>query len=203
VDRANPHLAPACTSFEFEAKDPPQQRGPSGAFATVVVIVMSELFSERPWLGIVAVEQAELTNDGVTRRSIEDDASAEVMMTGEDAEIANQGEARRRHEGDESSDEVERVEQDGSGTVLPRAFEADADAAIGAKLEAVVRERRSTGVTNESFKSLAVMGRHAGAGVNGQAMMASDKGVGRRLTGRSRNTETNGRSGSRRHSRTA
>jgi len=75
---------------------------------------------------------------------------------GEDTVVAEHVKPRRRHEGAEPRDEVERVEQDGVGAVIPRGLEAEADAAIGVELEALLVERRPRDVAAGPLEALAV-----------------------------------------------
>ena len=152
--QTNPHLAAAWAIFEFEGKDATQQSGPTGRFAAVVVVVVGELFVDRPNRGAIAGEQFELTNDGRGRRFVGDDASAKAMMAGEEAEVANQGYARRRYQGGEASDEVDWFEKDGTRAIFPRTFEANADAAIVPEGESLEGQRGAAGVANEAFESL-------------------------------------------------
>lgn len=68
------------------------------------------------------------------------DLGAHRGVGGEQAAVAEHVESRRWNERREPSDEVERVEQDGVGAVLPRRLEAEADAAIGVDREVLLGE---------------------------------------------------------------
>lgn len=85
-----------------------------------------------------------------------DDARAEVMVAGEDAEVADHVEARRRDEGTQAREELVGVHVGVGDAATPRGLEVDADAAIGERLDGIVREGRAQEVTAEAPWLLAI-----------------------------------------------
>jgi hypothetical protein len=70
--------------------------------------------------------------------------------------VSHHVEARRRDERREARDEVERIEQDGVGAVLPRGLESVANLPVAVHLEAFLRERRPSDVAAQALEALSV-----------------------------------------------
>jgi hypothetical protein len=85
-----------------------------------------------------------------------DDLGAHGGVGGEHAVIADHVESRRRDEGGEPGDEVEGVEQDGVGAVLPGRLEREPDAAVVVEREALLGERRPGEVAAQALEARAV-----------------------------------------------
>jgi hypothetical protein len=98
--------------------------------------------------------------------------------------IASDANVRRRDERAEPGEEVERVEQDGVGAVLPRGLEREAHAAVGLEREALLGQRRAQQVAARALASRMV------ARVDGDLRMDVDSAhLGERLVGRGHDTD--------------
>ena len=89
-----------------------------------------------------------------TRDAARDDLATRGGVPGEHAVVTKQVPARRWHDRAQAREQVERVEQDGVGAVLPGRFEAVEDApSIWVTLEALLCERRARDVADEALEA--------------------------------------------------
>jgi hypothetical protein len=89
---------------------------------------------------------------------------------GEHAGVFDSVIARGRDAGGEAAEERERVHVDSDGAVGEGALEGDAHEAVGARLDALLREGRPQHVTKERLAADNVERAGAGRGVEGEAV---------------------------------
>jgi hypothetical protein len=71
---------------------------------------------------------------------------------GEDTVVDEQILVGARDEGGESADDLERVEEEVAGAVVPRGLEGEANAAVGEACEAVVGDGGAGAVAEHAFE---------------------------------------------------
>jgi len=111
------------------------------------------------------------------------DLGAELGSRRQDAVVAHHVHARRRDEGADAGQQIEGLELDGGGAVLPGALEAVADAAVVEVLEAFLGDGGTGQIAAEAL-DLGVVGAVEGAGgVDVEALDDGDGLVGAGLAG--------------------
>ncbi|MFO0686749.1 MAG: hypothetical protein U0234_32100 [Sandaracinus sp.] len=90
------------------------------------------------------------------RRLRRHDLGALGGVGGEHAVVADEVPPRRWHDRGQARDEVERLEHDGVGAVLPRLLERVAHAPAVVLFEALGRERRARDVADEALEARSV-----------------------------------------------
>ena len=97
------------------------------------------------------------------------DEGAVGGMRRQDALVADQVQARRWRQGDQAADELQGLEHQVCGAVVPWGLQGEGQVAVVQLLEAAVGQRRTVDVAAEAFQAVVVVGVDGGGGVPGEA----------------------------------